>query len=90
MRLFSPPGGLWRCRGCWELEYGVWNEGWMARTVRSVAQIGVPLAGAPADGEVPLSYRARHRLGAKRRAHRARLRELLAIAALEVLRKDQP
>jgi hypothetical protein len=86
-KLYSPPGGLWRCRGCWELEYRIWHEGWMARTLRTVAQVGVPLAGDPVDGKVPVSYRERQR-SSKRRVHRARMRELLAVAALEVLRKD--
>jgi hypothetical protein len=90
VRLFSPPGGLWRCRECWDLQYRVWNEGWMARMLRAVAQVGVPLAGSPVDGRVPLSCRARTRTGLERQMYRARVRELLAVAALEVLRKDPP
>jgi hypothetical protein len=89
-KLYSPPGGLWRCRGCWDLGYRVWNEGWMARTLRSAAQVGAPLAGSPVDAQVPPSSRERHRMGPKRRAYRARMRELLAVAVLEVLRKDKP
>jgi hypothetical protein len=89
VKLYSPPGGLWRCRGCWDLGYRVWNEGWIARALRCAAQVGVPLAGAPVDGRVPLSYRERHR-SPERIAHRARMRQALAAMALELLRKDQP
>jgi hypothetical protein len=88
-RLHSPPGGLFRCCKCWDLKYRVWNEGWEARTLRSVAQVGVPLVGAPVDGRVPLSRRERLR-SLERRAHRARMRDALAMMALELLRKDQP
>jgi hypothetical protein len=88
-KLYSPPGGLFRCVKCWDLKYRVLLETWEGRTLRAVAQVGVPLAGAPADGSVPLSYRARHR-SPERIAHRARMREALAMMALELLRKDQP
>jgi hypothetical protein len=85
-KLYSPPGGLFRCRGCWELEYRVRKEGRLMRRLRLVSQIGAPLAGAPAGGSVPPSYRDRHRY--KRRTElRARLQDLLAIAALELMRE---
>jgi hypothetical protein len=86
-KLYSPVGGLFRCRACWELKYRVCNEGQMMRHLRYAAQIGVPLAGAPADGSVPLSYRSRDR-NPRRSLHRARIREVMAVLVLELLRDD--
>jgi hypothetical protein len=84
--LYSPPGGLFRCRGCWELGYRVWNEGRLMRRLRLVSQVGGPLVGTPAGGTVPPSCRDRAH---KRRTElRDRLENLLAIAALELLRED--
>jgi hypothetical protein len=86
-KLYSPPGGLFQCRGCWELEYRIWHEPPLVRRLRYVGQIGVPLAGSPVGGQVPPPNRQRKR-SREKVARQARIREVAALVVLELLRED--
>jgi hypothetical protein len=86
-KLYSPPGCLFGCVDCYGITYrSVWTDTSLQRKLRVLAQVGAVLEGHPADGTVPSGVYALRR---KRQIKmRARLRDLLAIAALELMRDD--